>query len=277
MTLCIEPLPVGFGAEVGGFDPQNGRAPDDVAALQDAFTERHFLIFRDCGLLSPERQAEIVDWFGSVGADGGPDGEVHTTMDNAMDRGRARLPFHSDITFFPHPIEGISLHPIELPRVDTSTTYVSNALAWDTLPTDLQDAVRGRKARHYYEDDGKIGLPISVFEHWHPACLPHYRTGRPMLFVTEHHVEQIEGYAPEEATALLQRLFAHLYAPERQYEHVWREGDLVVWDNYAIQHARTREADPGDGPRVLQRVSFGEHGFADQLEDLLARTAQAAE
>ena len=69
----------------------------------------------------------------------------------------------------------------------------------------------------------------------------------------------------------MQRLFAHIYAPDRKYEHVWRKGDLVIWDNYVIQHARTEEADPSHGPRVLQRVSFGEHGFADQMEELLSR------
>jgi taurine dioxygenase len=270
------PLPQGFGAEVTGFDAQHERSEAQIATLQIAFAKYHFLVLRGCGLLSPERQAEIVGWFGKLGADAGPEGEVWTTMDNAMDRGRARLPFHCDITFFRFPLEGISLHPIQLPSVDTSTTFVSNALAWDTLPPDLQDDLRGRKARHYYEDDGKMGANMPVFEHWHPVCLPHYRTGRPLLFVTEHHVEEIEGYGRDEGTALLKRLFAHIYAPEHQYEHVWREGDLVIWDNYVIQHSRTKEADPLHGPRVLQRVSFGEHGFADQMEELLSRSASAS-
>jgi taurine dioxygenase len=190
-------------------------------------------------------------------------------MDNALDRGRARLPFHCDITFFQYPLEGISLHPLELPAVETSTTFVSNAVAWDTLPRDLQEDLGRRKARHYHEDDGKMGVDLQIFEHWHPIRLPHYRTGRPLLFVTEHHVDRIEGYAHEDGARILQRLFAHLYAPERQYEHVWHEGDLVIWDNYAIQHARAREADPSEGRRILQRVSFGAHGFADQLSQVV--------
>jgi taurine dioxygenase len=273
MTVQATPLPQGFGADVTGFDAQTDRSEASVAALQAAFAEHHMLVMRDCGLLSPERQAEIVGWFGPLGTDTGPAGEVWTTMDNAMDRGRAVLPFHCDITFFRYPIEGISLHPVELPAVPTTTTYVSNAVAWDTLPADLQDDLRGRTCRHFYEDDGKMGENIPALEHWHPVCLPHYRTGRPLLFVTEHHVEEIEGYSREESAPLLARLFAHLYAPERRYEHVWREGDLVIWDNYAIQHSRTREADPADGPRVLQRVSFGEHGFIDQLELVLKAAA----
>lgn len=275
MAIMTRALPQGFGAEVSGFDAQHDRSDEAIATLRDAFAEHHFLLFRDCGLISPERQAEIVGWFGPLGSDSGAQGEVWTTMDNAMDRGRARLPFHCDITFFRYPLAGISLHPVRLPAVDTSTTYVSNAVAWDTLPADLQDDLRGRRGRHFYADDGKMGEDIPVFEYWHPACLPHPATGRPMLFVTEHHVEEIEGYSREESAPILARLFAHIYAPERQYEHVWREGDLVIWDNYAIQHARTKEADPAQGPRALQRVSFGEHGFVDQMEELLAQKAAA--
>jgi taurine dioxygenase len=273
VTLHLKFFPQGFGAEVSGFDAQEGRLPADITALQDALASHSLLVFRECGRLSPARQAEIIGWFGTVGAGSLPDGEVATTMDNANDRGRARLPFHSDITFFRYPLEGISLHPLELPAVDTSTTYVSNALAWDTLSPDLRDILRDRKARHYHQDDGKMGSDTQVFETWHPVCMPHYRTGRPLLFVTEHHVDRIEGFAQAEGAKLLQRLFAHLYAPERQYEHIWRAGDLVIWDNYAIQHARTREADPADGRRVLQRVWFGEHGYTDQLEQLLKARA----
>jgi taurine dioxygenase len=269
MTVHFKLLAHGFGADVSDFDAQHGRSPEDIAALQHALTSHSLLLFRGCGRLSAQRQAEIIGWFGTVGAGSLPEGELATTMDNANDRGRARLPFHSDITFFRYPIEGISLHPLELPAVDTSTTYVSNAVAWDTLPPHLQNMLRDRKARHYYQDDGKIGNEAQVFETWHPVCLPHYRTGRPLLFVTEHHVDRIEGFAPAQSAQMLQELFAHLYAPARQYEHVWRHGDLVIWDNYAIQHARTREANPADGRRLLQRVWFGEHGYADQLEQLL--------
>ena len=179
MTLHLDSFSQGFGAEVSGFDAQTGRSPADVVALQDALASHDLLVFRGCGCLSPERQAEIIGWFGTVGAGRLPEGRVATTMDNAIDRGRARLPFHSDITFFRYPLEGISLHPLELPAVNTSTTYVSNAVAWDTLPPDLQDVLRDRKARHYHQDDGKMGDEAQVFETWHRCvCRITGRAGR---------------------------------------------------------------------------------------------------
>ena len=272
MALQFDPLPQGFGAEVTGLDPAHVASQDEIATLQAAFAEHHLLVIRDCGRLSHIRQNEITGWFGKCEEVG----DEPMTMDNAMDRGRAVLPFHCDITYFPYPFEGISLHTLELPRVPTTTLFVSNAVAWDTLPEALRQDLSGCKARHFYEDDGKMQTPVTVFEYWHPVRLPHYRSGRPLLFVTEHHVEEIQGYSREESAALLGRLFAHLYAPERCYEHVWREGDLLVWDNYAIQHARPHEAHPDDGRRLLQRCSFGEHGFADQLDDLCRAAGVAA-
>ena len=47
----------------------------------------------------------------------------------------------------------------------------------------------------------------------------------------------------------------HLYSGEFTYEHRWRLGDLIVWDNVAVQHARR---DPAGGNRTLQRVTLAE-------------------
>ncbi len=268
MTLHFSPLAQGFGAAVDGFDAQKGCAPEDIEALKQALHRCGLLLLSKCDRLSPERQAEIIAWFGPVNGGELPE-EVATTMDNSNEAGRARLPFHSDLTFLQFPLEGISLHPLKLPSVDTSTTFVSNVVAWESLAAELREQIRRRKARHYYKRDARMG-DVEAFESWHAIDMTHPKTGQPLLFVTEHHTDRIEGFGPSESADLLRRLFAHVYAPQRQYEHIWRLGQLVIWDNYAVQHARTREANPADGPRILQRVSFGKRGYADQRDQRLA-------
>ena len=58
---------------------------------------------------------------------------------------------------------------------------------------------------------------------------------------------------PGESEELLEELFAHLYAPDLVYEHTWSDGDLVVFDNVALQHARGDVE--RDGPsRTLRKV-----------------------
>jgi alpha-ketoglutarate-dependent taurine dioxygenase len=272
--MQIRPLPQGFGAEISGFDVQHGRSPEEIEALRLAYDEHQLLVFRDDGGIAPERQVEIMSWFGPIGANSGEDGRPWTVLHNDDPAGSNQLPFHCDISYMQYPIEGISLYPLALPGVSTSTSYVSNALAWTKLPAAIQDELRGRKARHYYASGHEMNQNWPPFEYWHPACMEHPKTGRELLFVTEHHVDRFDGLSEERGAALLQELFATLYAPERRYEHVWQEGDLVIWDNLAVQHARTRASEPSEGARILQRVAIGEHGFLEQLEEV--RRAAAA-
>jgi taurine dioxygenase len=263
--MFITPLPQGFGAEIADFDLQKGRAPEDISRLQQAYRDCHLVVFRGTEEIAPERQVEIARWFGPVLMEGTA---AWTVLDNAEPAGRFVLPFHSDITFVEFPLAGISLYPQELPAVTTSTTFISNALAWQRLSPTLQRELKGLKARHYFVSSDDIDLGRPVFEFWHPVCMIHPRTGQPLLFITEHHVDRIEGMSEERCAIVLKLLFDKLYAPEQRYEHVWRRGDLLIWDNLAIQHARTRVAEPSEGRRVMRRVQLGEVGFLEQVRRL---------
>lgn len=59
-----------------------------------------------------------------------------------------------------------------------------------------------------------------------------------MLFITDLHVERINGLEESESRSLVEALLAHLYRPDNTYEHRWSLGDLIVWDNEALQHSR---------------------------------------
>lgn len=264
--MQITPMSLGFGAEISDFDLHHDRAPEDIARLQQAYADHHLLIFRSDHALVPDRQVEIAGWFGPVGANGDGQGRQWTLLDNEDAVGSEILPFHCDISYMEHPIEGLSLHPLALPGSDTSTTFVSNAVGWDAVPPQLQDELGDRKARHFYNNGAQLHLDWPALEYWHPIRMPHRTTGRPMLFVTEHHADRIEGMSAARGAEVLHQLFACLYAQERRYEHVWCEGDLLIWDNRAIQHARTRRSAPTEGKRILQRVALGEWNFMEQLE-----------
>jgi taurine dioxygenase len=69
-------------------------------------------------------------------------------------------------------------------------------------------------------------------------------------------VAQILGLDTTVGDKLLDRLFSLLYDQVNVYEHEWENGDLVVWDNLSVQHAR-RAVDE-HAPRTLRRVVFGD-------------------
>jgi alpha-ketoglutarate-dependent taurine dioxygenase len=66
----------------------------------------------------------------------------------------------------------------------------------------------------------------------------HPRTGETILYACEQMTKEVVGLPYAESEAILELVFAHLYDPAAQWDHEWREGDFVVWDNIAMQHSR---------------------------------------
>jgi taurine dioxygenase len=58
----------------------------------------------------------------------------------------------------------------------------------------------------------------------------------------------------DESRDLLQMLFDTVERAQFVYEHRWRVGDLVLWDNRCTTHAR-RDFDP-DAQRWMRRVTI---------------------
>ncbi|MCW1427618.1 TauD/TfdA dioxygenase family protein [Novosphingobium sp. JCM 18896] len=269
----FRPLHRDFGVEVLGFDLQHGGTRDEIAVLREAYDRHHLLLFRKGGRVSADRHVEIAGWFGPpapIANDA--DGSLVTVLQNEEAAGRLELPFHSDLTYTADPIDAICLHAIAVPEGGSSTTFVSSAAAWDKLPAALQAELADKTLRHFYNSRLMVAdWPSFAAEH--PVRLAHPRTGRPILFVTENHAERILEMDAARSRAVIEELFGVLYAPEARYQHWWELDDLVMWDNLAIQHARTEEAHPRSGKRALQRVALARVGFHELLER--ARAAEA--
>ena len=89
----------------------------------------------------------------------------------------------------------------------------------------------------------------------------HPTTGQELLSVNEMQTDRIIGLDEPESEETLEALWALLYAPENTYSHQWRVGDLVVWDNIAVQHGRP--APPRHEPRTMRRVTMAEYSVFD--------------
>ena len=73
------------------------------------------------------------------------------------------------------------------------------------------------------------------------------------LYVSQQATIEMLGLSADENETLLEELFGYLYDPSAILEHEWRKGDLVVWDNVAVQHGRGKVT--LDGPeRTLRKV-----------------------
>jgi taurine dioxygenase len=259
--MRFQPLHEGFGAEVIGIDLMSETRPEDIDALVEGFDRFQLLLIRNQAPIPPERQVQIAGWFGECVDSTG--GRSWGTMDNENPAGSIRLSFHSDLTYTDSPVKAISLHALELPAAGASTAYVSGVHAWATLPADRQEVIAPFTLRHTYTSQLSSEMPR--FEADHPVRLHHPRTGQPVLLVTEMHADRIYELDVEESDRLLAELKAHIYSPHNIYVHHWQRYDLVVWDNLAVQHARTDQADIADGRRLLQRVALNEVPYEELI------------
>src|SRR5690606_5725696 len=94
-----------------------------------------------------------------------------------------------------------------------------------------------------------VSGPIDHLMHCvQPAVVRHPETGRRALYINRLMTHRIEGMATAESDALLAEIVRYTEDPAIVYEHVWRPGDLLMWDNLCSIHRRT------DFPREERRL-----------------------
>ena len=69
---------------------------------------------------------------------------------------------------------------------------------------------------------------------------------------------RIDGLPEEESEDILETMFETAERPEFVYEHEWKPGDLLLWDNLCSAHARTDFST--DERRLLRRCQIESEG-----------------
>jgi alpha-ketoglutarate-dependent taurine dioxygenase len=265
--LHAEDLIPAFGAEVHGLDPTIPLDDESCRFLQELFDDRGVLVFRDLELDHHQqlwiskmliRQQDVPDRPGSAQL------EDNFYVSNKNTKSAApfgRLQFHADTMWADQPFEVLSLFGKEVEQPAVPTLFVSGVAAWNALPDDLRTRVEGLSALHTAGAVRRGDLTdvlVSTVERPPTTIQPigrrHPRTGKTVLYVCEQMTKEVVGLDPQASEELLDELFQHLYDPERRWEHQWRQGDFVVWDNVAMQHARPNVATEGPS-RTLRKCA----------------------
>jgi taurine dioxygenase len=95
---------------------------------------------------------------------------------------------------------------------------------------------------------------------------PHPRTGAPVVNANALQTDRVVGLSEDESEALLAELFSVLYSPDNVLVLDWEVGDLVIWDNLAIQHERPDF--PVLEPRTMQRVCIHDKSLVDLVPNV---------
>ena len=277
MSLTIKKLTPAVGAEIQQVDLSH-LSDAEFSQIEQAWNRHSALLFRDQKLTDDDllafsrRFGELdpppVQEHGRQSPEGYP--EVYVVSNVLDDKGApigalgaGEAVWHTDMSYLPLPPDASMLYALEIPPSGGDTWVLGMQAAWTALPAALKAKLRDRRIKHdgTYNSGGYLrkGVTPSDDPHqapgaWHPAVLRHPVTGAPSLYLGRRRNSYVEGLAPAESEALLDALWAHIEHPEFRYQHRWRVGDLLLWDNRSTMHRR----DPFDNAtrRVMHRTQI---------------------
>jgi len=275
-SFTVRPLSSALGAEILGIDL---RDPIDAALKQkflDAWHQHLVLLLRH-QTLDEEAQVRFAETFGTLAktTSGRAFSVKHPSVmlvSNIREDGKpigalpdGEMHFHTDQCHQATPAKATMLYALEVPSKGGNTLFANAYAAYETLPEDVKRRIEGRRALNAYDYDNAATIRGTEIRddapaYAHPVVRTHPATGRKALYVNRLMTRCIEDLPPRESEELLDLLFVHQERPEFVYEHVWRPGDLLMWDNRCTLHART-DFSP-DERRLMRRVTIlGEKPF----------------
>jgi len=168
--------------------------------------------------------------------------------------------WHTDASFQDPPGRYSMLSARVVPPVNADTEFADMRAAYDALDLETKAQLEGLRAHHSIAYSRQtLGFEFSQEEQEklegavHPLIRTNPRTQRRSLYLASHASRIIDWPVPE-GRLLLRELIEHATQPQFVYRHVWRDGDLVIWDNLATMH-RARPFDDAKYRRELRRVT----------------------
>ena len=259
-ALRVRKLSPTFGADVRGIDLSRPVAKDTIRAIRQLWYE-HSVLLVPGQVLDEDTQVRFGEYFGELAKTMGSyailknshPAVMYVTNEKAEGKYVGALPdgemfFHSDMCYVERPCLGTMLYAMEIPSQGGNTLFADQYAAYEALPEETKRRIEGLNAVNTFEPgrydnyaESITRAPVSkeARSAAHPMVLTHPATGRRALYINRLMTEYIVGMPREESNALLDTLFNHQEQKQFIYEHRWTRGDVVIWDNRCVLHART--------------------------------------
>jgi taurine dioxygenase len=273
--MKVTPLSKALGAEITGLDLRQPLGDAAMKAIRDAFDQYIFVVFREQEL-SEDDQIRAAGYFGKVHIrrkpvttrdPGGAFDTPFMLVTNIVENGKSigvfgdgEMWFHHDTSYYPEPHRATLLYSMKLPSWGGNTCFSNMYKAYENIPLELRDKLEGKKVLQVHDykrrerlDLDKIDLN-AVRHHEQPIFITHPATGRKALYISRLMSARILGLSRDESETVLEKLFEISEDPAIVYEHEWKLGDLVIWDNWCSIHAR--KDFPREEPRLMRRLTI---------------------
>jgi taurine dioxygenase len=159
--------------------------------------------------------------------------------------------WHSDASHKNEPCQAIMVHVQRNPADGGDTEFCDLRAIYDALTPEIKALLGGRHAMHHWsksinprfagtldmramEEGERIAKMIPPQRQ--PVIRTHPDTARQSLYLSPRFTLELEDMDKRQSDSVLNSLFAFMDEPQFIYRHVWREKDLMIWDNRCTNH-----------------------------------------
>jgi taurine dioxygenase len=172
--------------------------------------------------------------------------------------------WHTDGAYNQAPFKATQLYALAIPSRGGNTLFANGYAAYDALPQRLKDRLdRVVGAFAYGGRRGKSALLNPEDQEWtpvlHPIVRTHPETGWRSLYFDPGKICRLVGVEDSESDELIAELKQRMIVPDAEYHHVWKKGDIVIWDNRCSYHRAAGDYPPEE-ERIHWRVSINDFG-----------------
>ncbi|HKX10607.1 MAG TPA: TauD/TfdA family dioxygenase [Stellaceae bacterium] len=273
-AIDVTPNRMGLGAEITGVDLRKLDKAGFARVLK-AWHDHSALLFRkqtlsDQDLIAFSRRLGDLDWApvqenGRRFVEGMPEiyivSNVKVNGEAIGSLGDGEAVWHTDMSYLALPPKASMLYALEVPPSGGNTSFCTMYGVYDALPAPLKARIAQLKIKHdgTYNSGGYLRQGVAATDDprtspgaIHPLVCTHPGTGRRMLYLGRRRNAYLVGLELAESEALLDELWSYVDRPGLAWEHKWRVGDFVLWDNRCTMHRRDA-FDPG-ARRVMHRT-----------------------
>ena len=277
-SRVIEVIPTGaaLGAMVNGVDLRD-LDEEAFARIMQAWHDYSVLLVRgqtlsDQDLIAFSRRFGDLDWApvqenGRRFVEGLPEiyivSNVKVNGEAIGSLGDGEAVWHTDMSYLDMPPKASMLYALEVPATGGNTSFCTMYGIYEALPEHLKERIAGLRIKHdgTYNSGGYVRQGITPTEDprtspgaVHPLVCRHPVTGRRMLYLGRRRNAYLVGLDLADSELLLDELWSFVDRPEFAWEHIWRAGDLVLWDNRCTMHRR--DAFDPNSRRIMHRTQI---------------------
>jgi taurine dioxygenase len=274
--IDVVPTGAALGAEIRNIDLKN-LGELQFAALKRAWHDHQVILVRgqtlsDQDLIAFSRRFGDLDWApvqetGRRFVEGLPEiyivSNVTVNGEPIGSLGAGEAVWHTDMSYLDVPPMASMLYALEVPPAGGNTSFCTMYAVYEALPDELKRRIANLKIKHdgTYNSGGYLRQGVTATDDArtspgaiHPLVCTHPDTGRRMLYLGRRRNAYLIGLEVADSEALLDELWDYVARPEFAWEHAWRVGDLVLWDNRCTMHRR----DPFDASarRIMHRTQI---------------------